>query len=145
MADCLHEIYRYRAILGRCASGAELDMADIQELGALETLLDQAEVSLPAMLRSGRFCDPVRIATVGPGGVVLAGCPWVDVGDVVEIAIEHDEVSYRFKGSVTWTGEDLQGDLDVAIAFVGIPVLLRRGPRAPSDSMPEPILAQNAA
>lgn len=136
MTGLLEEVYRYRAIRGRCEAGSEVTMEEIQELEAVERELTQTTIEMPALLRTRRFCDPIRVVGIGPTGFVLAGSPWVEVDDIVEIAVDTDDASYRFKGRVTWLAEDPHGDLDVSLAFVGVPLLLRRGPRSTNPHRP---------
>ncbi len=115
-------------------------MEEIVELENLEAELREVELSTPGLLRARRFCDPVKVASIGPNGILLAGCPWVEVGDPIELSIDLGDASYRFKGTVRWTGEDLQGDLDVAVTVVGIPVMLRKNPRrATTAPLADPI------
>jgi hypothetical protein len=144
MTQTLRDVYRYRALTGRCAAGAEIDITEVWELCALENRIEQTELELSGVLRNGRFSDPITVVTVGANGAVLGSCPWVEVGDIVELAIDDDGWSYRFKGRVTWTGEDPAGDLDVALAFVGIPVALRQGPKT-TVPVPEKLPHQIAA
>jgi hypothetical protein len=130
MSSVVDDVYRYRALRGRCESGGELSMDDIHQLEAIEPRLHHTSIELPAIIRTRRFADPVRVVAIGPAGFVLAGCPWVDIDDVIELAVENADVCYQFKGKVTWTGDDAQGDLDVIATFVGVPLVLRRGPRS---------------
>lgn len=151
----LDNVYQYRLLLGKCASGAGLSFDEIETLTALEAAFAADEgpgsdgrrfrrenVSLPAIVRGGKLHDPVHVDDIGPGGMVCAGAPYAELGTAVEIVIDDVELglTYRFKGRVQWVRED--GD-DYALGFewTGTPVLLRHGNSLATD----PSLAQIAA
>jgi len=130
MSEMLATFYQLRVLRGRCEAGAELGMDDIHTLNALERRASKQRIDLGAVLKRGAYADGVRVSAMGPGDVLCHGCPWLEVGDVVDIAIEQADCSYRFKARVSWCAEDEQGDFDAVLAFLGIPVMLRRGPKS---------------
>lgn len=151
----LDDVYQYRLLLGKCASGAGLSFDEIETLTALEAAFAEDRgprsdgrrfrreaVSLPAVVRGGKLHDAVHVGDIGPGGMVCENAPYADVGTAVEIVIDDVELglTYRFKARVQWLRED--GD-DYALGFewTGTPVLLRHGNSLATD----PELAKIAA
>jgi hypothetical protein len=141
MTTALELLYEYRHLMGKCRSGAGLDMDEIQAVDAIEALFaddaaartDTAQPSgLSTVVRGPRLCDEVRLESILLDRLVIAGCPYVDSAAAVEVIIEDAELllSYRFRGQVAWTRDDGSGRLSVGIELVGVPVLVRRGPKS---------------
>jgi len=151
----LDNVYQYRLLLGKCASGAGLSFDEIETLTALEAAFvgddgpssdgrrfRREAVSLPAVVRGGKLHDPVNVADIGPGGLVCRSAPYAELGTAVEIVIDDVELglTYRFKARVQWIRED-GDDYLLGFAWTGTPVLLRHGNSLPTDQS----LAQIAA
>jgi hypothetical protein len=151
MTTALELLYEYRHLMGKCRSGAGLDMDEIQAVDAIEALFaddaqraDSAQADgLTTVVRGAKLCDEVKLQSILLDRLVVVGCPWVEAAASLEIIIEDPELllSYRFRGQVAWTRDDGKGRLAVGIELVGVPVLVRRGPKtarplAPSSSSP---------
>jgi|RhiMethySRZTD1v2_1073278.scaffolds.fasta_scaffold26159_2 hypothetical protein len=161
MTTALELLYEYRHLMGKCRSGAGLDMDEIQAVDAIEAIFaDDAEKSdtaqpsgLTAVVRGRKLCDDVRLESILLDRLVIAGCPWVEASAAVEVIIEDKELllSYRFRGTVAWTRDDGKGRLAVGIELLGVPVLVRRGPKtarplaAPASSSRRRIRVARAA
>jgi len=139
MTTALELLYEYRHLMGKCRSGAGLDMDEIQAVDAIEALFaddaksDRAQPGgLTTVVRGAKLCDEVKLESILLDRLVVAGCPCVDSSSAIEIIIEDAELllSYRFRGQVAWTRDDGKGRLSVGIELVGVPVLVRRGPRS---------------
>lgn len=139
MTTALELLYEYRHLMGKCRSGAGLDMDEIQALDAIEAVFaEDAATSdtshlggLTTVIRGARLCDEVRLQSILLDRLVVAGCPDVESAATVEVIIEDPELrlSYRFRGQVAWSHDDGKGRLAVGIELVGVPVLVRRGPK----------------
>ena len=139
MTTALELLYEYRHLMGKCRSGAGLDMEEIQAVDAIEALFaDDAGTSgngeprgLTTVVRRGGLCDEVRLESILLDRLVVAGCPHVEASAPIEVMIDDPELllSYRFRGTVAWTRDDGKGRLAVGIELVGTPVLVRRGPK----------------
>ena len=72
----------------------------------------RVDVELKAELRARGMRDAVTVTNIAPGGVVCAGCPFLEQGDAVEIVIDDTElsVSYRFSAIVAWSQYDDNDD-----------------------------------
>jgi hypothetical protein len=147
MSTALELVYQYRHLLGKCDAGTGLSMEEIEALQTIEAVFsaddpiaetdlwacqrefDRWEVELDAELRGSRFSDKVRVANLGPGGMVLLRAPYVEQGQTVEVVIDDDELSlsYRFKAVVIWLRDDDDDDFSVGLELVGSPVLVRYG------------------
>jgi hypothetical protein len=147
MSTALELLYEYRHLMGKCRSGAGLDMDEIQTVDAIEALFGQAPSSedargLTTVVRSskGKLCDEVHLDAILLDRVVLKGCPWVEAPVALEVIIEDPELrlSYRFKGVVAWTREEGEGLLTVGVELCGVPVLVRRGPRSERSATQAP-------
>ncbi|HEY8146181.1 MAG TPA: hypothetical protein VIG06_26050 [Kofleriaceae bacterium] len=139
MTTALELLYEYRHLMGKCRSGAGLDMDEIQAVDAIEALFaddaksDSAQpAGLTTVVRGAKLCDEVKLESILLDRLVVGGCPWVDSSAAIEVIIEDAELrlSYRFRGQVAWTRDDSKGRLSVGIELVGAPVLVRRGPRS---------------
>ena len=139
MTTALELLYEYRHLMGKCRSGAGLDMDEIQAVDAIEALFaddagksDSAQpAGLTTVVRGPKLCDEVTLEAILLDRLVVAGCPWVEAATAIEVIIEDPELllSYRFRGTVAWTRDDGKGRLSVGIELVGMPVLVRRGPK----------------
>ncbi len=138
----LDAIYEYRVLLGKCASGAGLDLDEIERFSELEAAfaagpedLRAAEgrkhrrqpVSMTAVLRGGDLHDAVTIAELAPGGMVCRAAPYAEIGATVDILIEDasSHRAYRFKARVQWVGDDVDDDYRLGLELTGTPVLIR--------------------
>jgi len=142
MTTALELLYEYRHLMGKCSSGAGLDMDEIQAVDAIEGVFADESASevgreslgLTTTLRSGRgkVCDQVQLSSVLLDRLVLKGCPWIESDAVAEIVIEDPELmlSYRFMGKVAWTREEPGALLTIGLVLIGVPVLVRRGPKS---------------
>jgi hypothetical protein len=140
MTTALELLYEYRHLMGKCRSGAGLDMDEIQAVDAIEALFaddagrsDTAQpAGLTTLVRGTKLCDEVKLESILLDRLVVTGCPWVEAAAAIEVIIEDPELllSYRFRGNVAWTREDGKGRLSVGIELVGMPVLVRRGPKS---------------
>lgn len=156
--QALHLVYRYRVLMGKCASGAGLTFDEIAQLTELEAAfaagpddLRAAEgrrhrrerVHLPAVLRGGDLHDAVTVAELSPGGLVCRGAPYAEAGTIVDLVIDDHAArrSYRFKGQVQWVGDDADDDFRLGIELTGTPVMIRYLDQAAT----EPLAARIAA
>ena len=135
-------VYQYRVLIGKCSSGAGLNLDEIERMAELEATFVAGEddrrasegrrfrrerVSLPAVLRGGDLHDAVDIAELTLGGLVCHGAPYAEAGSIIDIAID-DAAShrqYRFKGRVQWVGDDVNDDYRLGIELTGVPVMIR--------------------
>ncbi len=159
MTTALELLYEYRHLMGKCRSGAGLDMEEIQAVDAIEALFaDDAGKSEPGglttVVRGTKLCDEVKLESILLDRVVVVGCPHVEASAPIEVMVDDPELllSYRFRGTVAWTRDDGKGRLAVGIELVGVPVLVRRGPKtarplaaAPSSSRRRIRVARAAA
>lgn len=137
-------VYQYRKLLGKCEAGLGLDVDEIISLSALESAFAPEPQARPDGRRFRRdrveetcrlrgapgLNDRVRVAEIGPGGIVCRQTPYVDEGTVVEIIIDDAELSlsYRFYARVAWLREDVGDDFAIGLEFVGVPLLVHYGP-----------------
>ena len=148
MTTALELLYEYRHLMGKCRSGAGLDMEEIQAVDAIEALFaddatgpDAAQPGdLTTVIRGPRLCDEVKLQSIRLDRLVVAGCPYVESAAAVEVIIEDPELllSYRFRGQVAWTRDDGKERLTVGIELVGAPVLVRRGPKTSRSLAAQP-------
>jgi hypothetical protein len=138
MTTALELLYEYRHLMGKCRSGAGLDMDEIQAVDAIEALFaddagkpGEPRGGLTTVVRGGKLCDEVTLESILLDRVVVVGCPHVEASAPIEVLIDDRELllSYRFRGTVAWTRDDGKGRLAVGIELVGVPVLVRRGPK----------------
>jgi hypothetical protein len=133
--------YEYRHLMGKCQSAHGLSMEEALTLDGIAALfasdagaeargdsIDALSVTLRG--QSGRTSDAVRLARVDVDQLEVSGCPWIDVGERVELVIEDAELrlSYRFKARVAWAREQTSAGFLVGLDLLGVPVLVRRGP-----------------
>lgn len=134
-------VYQYRKLLGKCESGLGLDVEEMISLTTLEASMAEADhrddrrhrrdrVDFTCRLRGAEgLNDRVRVAELGPGGLVCRQTPFVDEGKLIEVVIDDPEVdlSYRFTCKVAWLREDVGDDFAVGLTFVGSPLLVHHG------------------
>ena len=83
MTTALELLYEYRHLMGKCRSGAGLDMDEIQAVDAIEAIFaDDAEKSdtaqpngLTTVVRGTKLCDDVSLESILLDRLVIAGCP----------------------------------------------------------------------
>lgn len=136
-------VYQYRSLLGRCERGEGLEFDQIDELTQLEAMFRpgaddlyaregrlhrRESVVLGALLRGPDQNDRVAVHDLSLGGLAVTGAPYANVGDVLEVVIDADRRSYRFKARVCWLDED-GDDYKLGLALVGLPLVLAYGPR----------------
>ncbi len=131
-------IYRYRALLGRCELGFGLDWDDMEQVASIERAFapgpeeqksgrrfHRERVHIDALVRGDRIHDAVTIVEIGPGGLVCAHAPFIARGEEIEIVVDDEHCSYRFRAQGVWLKDDGE-DYTVGLAFVGMPVCLHR-------------------
>jgi hypothetical protein len=137
-------VYQYRKLLGKCEAGLGLDVDEIISLSALEAAyapdprarpderrFRRDRVDTTCRLRGAQgLNDRVRLAEIGPGGMVCRQTPYVEEGAVLEIVIDDAEMnlSYRFQGRVAWLREDVGDDFAIGLELIGVPLLVHYGP-----------------
>jgi len=133
-------VYQYRKLLGKCESGLGLDVDEMIEMTALEAAFvaearderrhRRDRVDFTCRLRGVEgLNDRVRVAELGPGGLVCRQTPFVEEGRVIEVVIDDPEVdlSYRFTCRVAWLREDVGDDFALGLSFLGAPLLVHHG------------------
>jgi hypothetical protein len=137
MPSRLDLIYRYRLAAAKCEAAADIDMEEIHLLEGLDRAAFPTAVETGGLLRGRRVNDWVQVSELGPAGLVCSGCPFVEEGQLLDVVLEDDEqhASYRFKARVVWVAEagEAGKTIDVGLAFVGAPLLVRRG----ADGVPD--------
>ncbi len=132
----LETIFQYRALVGKCTLGVGLEWEEIEQITEIETLFAPAPeeklrrfrrepAAIRALLRGDRIHDNVDVVEVGLGGLVVRNAPYVARGERVELVVEHGDFSYRFCAQGAWLKDD-GDDYRLGLAFVGMPVRLRR-------------------
>ena len=154
----LELVYRYRVLLGTCASGDGLSVDEIDELPELEAgfaagaddlraregrRFRRERVALSAVLRGGALHDAVTVSELAPGGLICRGAPYAEAGTLIDLVIDDPAAlrSYRFKGRVQWVGDDDDDDYRLGIELLGAAVMLHHG----VPSVVDPMLARLAA
>ncbi len=146
MTTTLELVFQYRQLVGSCEAGAGLSFDEIEVVSAIESLfavevesssprlrwrdrplLGTQPVHLSAVLRGKKSCDSVEVVALGPEGLICRRAPYMDEGEHFEVIIESGEHSYRFHAKVIWAEDADDGNLEVELAFTGIPVLVRYG------------------
>jgi hypothetical protein len=160
MRGVIELVYELRRLTTRCASSDGLDMNEIEALASLEEALRKvASDELGPMpigprphialgdrlvrLRNGDDDDPVLLAVVGTGGVMVTGAPFVEPGTSIEIVADDpaERRSYRFKGKVTSLEDDDDGRYRVCVELIGAPLLLRMPLTRPLTPIPVGVAA----
>lgn len=134
-------VFRYRMLLGKCDLAIGLSFDEIDEMCDLEAEFAAEErnpaahrrrfrrspVAMSALIRGEKYNDHVKVTQLGAGGLECRGAPFLEEGERVEIVIDVEDHSYRFRARAVWVRED-SADCRVAFAFEGIPVLVQ-GPQ----------------
>lgn len=149
----LEDVYQYRLLIGKSASGAGLTIDEIDHLVELEARFAASEadqrapdgrrfsrqrVDLTGVMRGGKLNDTVTVAELAPGGVVCRSAPYAEPGDSVELVIEDEATccSYRFKAKVQWLREEHEGDdFVVGLELVGTPLMIHYGQKQTSEPL----------
>jgi hypothetical protein len=141
----LETIFQYRTLIGKCELGVGLEFEDIEQVTRIESMFEPSaddrrtswrtrrsvrrhrreRVKLSAVMRGDRIHDRVEIVELGLGGLVCRNAPYVARGEQVEIVIDIDDKSYRFRAHGVWLKDD-GDDYRVALRLVGMPVCLHR-------------------
>jgi hypothetical protein len=139
MSTALELVYEYRALLGRGRAGAGLTMDEIETVEAIEGLFAVDAVpfepaGLAATVRGGprKLADKVELASVGLSRVSVKAAAFLEPGARLELVVEDEELrlSFRFMGVVrSIHGDPSAPAHDVTLDLVGVPLLVRRGPR----------------
>src|SRR5262249_55579596 len=133
-------VYRYRTLLGKCELGFGLDWDEIEQLAVIESAFEPSAddrrmktgrrfrregIWQDALLRGDRIHDRVEVIEIGPGGLVVRNAPFIAHGEQVEIVVDEDDCSYRFRAQGVWLKDD-GDDYRVGLALIGMPVCLHR-------------------
>ena len=131
-------IFQYRSLIGKCELGVGLDWDEIEQMTAIESTFAPASddrrktrrfrreaTELSALMRGDRIHDRVEIIELGLGGMVIRNAPFVARGEQVELVIELDDKSYRFRAVGVWLKDD-GDDYKVGLALLGMPVCLHK-------------------
>ncbi|MBX3161824.1 MAG: PilZ domain-containing protein [Deltaproteobacteria bacterium] len=133
-------VFQYRSLLGKCELGVGLAWDEIEQVTLIEAAFAptaddrrmkggrrfrREAVKLSAVMRGDRINDRVEIVEIGPGGLVCRHAPYVARGEYVEIVIDVDGRSFRFRAQGVWLKDD-GDDYRVGLAFVGMPVCLHK-------------------
>ena len=129
MKTVLDTLFRYRLAAARCDAGAELDLDEMQTLFVAERDFRLVPVSYKALLVGNNdHCSDIIVGSIGTLGVVLYECCKYEVGTILELSMEDDSNSYRFKIQLAWSRDGRNGKQEAGFVFVGSPLLVRRGP-----------------
>jgi hypothetical protein len=138
-------IVRYREIAARCALGLELSVDDMLAMTELERRHGSERVHIKGVLRVEGKEDPLTVTALGLHGVMCEEAQWIDVGGPAELTIADGDFVYLFKVRATWTDDRADGSLDVALDFIGSPVVLHRGPKSYRQTIDQSLLSRIAA
>jgi len=128
-------VFQYRTLIGKCDLGCGLDWEEIDHVGRIEHAFAsdrhdgrrfrRSPVFLDAVIRGDQINDAVEVMELGPGGLVIAGAPFIARGEQIEIVIEDAEYSYRFRAQGKWLKDEGE-DYRVGLQFIGMPVRLHK-------------------
>ena len=127
-------IFQYRTLIGKCELGVGLDWDEIQTISDIERELvrdagpsgrrfRREPVEMRGIVRGDRINDRVDITEIGPGGLVCRRAPFIARGEVVELVMNVEGKSYRFRAIGKWLKDD-GDDYQVGLAFIGVPICL---------------------
>jgi hypothetical protein len=130
----IETIFQYRTLIGKCELGIGLDWDEIQQITDIESelVLDRGRsgrrykretVELSGIVRGDRINDRVAITELGPGGLVCRRSPFIARGEVVELVLDLEDRSYRFRAIGKWLRDD-GDDYQIGLAFIGVPICL---------------------
>jgi hypothetical protein len=130
----IETIFQYRTLIGKCELGIGLDWDEIQQITDIESelVLDRGRsgrrykrqtVELTGIVRGDRINDRVTITELGPGGLVCRHAPFIARGEVVELVLDLEDRSYRFRAIGKWLKDD-GDDYQIGLAFIGVPICL---------------------
>ena len=150
----LDTIFQYRTLVGKCEAGVGVDFDEIDRIAAIEAAYAPSDderrdgrrfrrdnVALTARLRGDDLNDRVHLTELCPGGLVVRGAPYVDEGMTIELVVDDDERSFRFKARVTWLREDVDDDFALGLELIGTPLLVHYGPAREHEDVVERIAA----
>jgi hypothetical protein len=134
----LETVFQYRTLIGKCDLGVGLEWQDIEQVHEIEHAFTpetgvardgrrfrRESTELTGIVRGDQINDRVQVVEMGPGGMIVVGQPFITRGEQVEIVIELNEDSYRFRARGVWLRED--GDeYRVGLQFIGMPVKLHK-------------------
>lgn len=133
-------VFQYRSLIGKCELGVGLEWDDIEQVTLIESTFEptaddrrmktgrrfrREQVKMTALLRGDRINDRVELIELGPGGAVVRNAPYVARGELVELVIEQDDRSYRFRARGVWLKDD-NDDYRIGLELVGMPVCLHK-------------------
>ncbi len=133
-------VFQYRSLIGKCELGVGLEWDDIEQVTLIESTFEptaddrrmktgrrfrREQVKMTALLRGDRINDRVELIELGPGGAVVRNAPYVARGELVELVIEQDDKSYRFRAKGVWLKDD-NDDYRIGLELVGMPVCLHK-------------------
>ena len=127
-------IFQYRTLIGKCELGVGLDWDEIRVISDIERELvrdpgpsgrrfKRESVEMRGIVRGDRINDRVDIIEIGPGGLVCRRAPFIARGEVVELVMNVEGKSYRFRAIGKWLKDD-GDDYQIGLAFVGVPICL---------------------
>ncbi len=130
----IETIFQYRTLIGKCELGVGLDWDEIEQVTVIEHAFvrdrgpsgrryARQAVEFRGILRGDRINDRVDIVELGPGGVVCRRAPFIARGEVVEVVMNVEGKSYRFRAIGKWLKDD-GDDYQVGLAFIGVPICL---------------------
>jgi len=136
----LEDVFHYRTLIGKCELGVGLEWEEIEHVTTLESRFEapvnetpkhisrkfrREPVRMTGMMRGDRIHDRVDIIELGLGGMVVRNAPYIARGETIELVIDIDELSYRFRAQGVWLKDD-GDDYKVGLAFIGMPVCLHK-------------------
>ena len=136
-------VFQYRTLIGKCELGMGLDWDEIQQVGAIETQFTlpsykprrkrgarrfrREVVSISATVHGARKDDRVELIELGPEGFVIRNAPYIARGEIVELVIDIDDVSYRFSACGVWLKDEVDSDdFRIGLNVIGMPVCVRK-------------------
>ena len=130
----IETIFQYRTLIGKSELGVGLDWEEIEQITVIEHAFvrdrgrsgrrfKRETVEMKAILRGDRINDRVEVVELGPGGLVCRRAPFVARGEVVELVMNFEGKSYRFRALGKWLKDD-GDDYQVGLAFIGVPICL---------------------